>query len=54
MRDNPLIKMNVVSKEEEQEDEEESPRGTFWAIWLPILITIGAAAIWFFFFVILG
>lgn len=34
-------------------DEEEKQRRINWAIWLPILVAIIGAAIWFFLFVIL-
>ena len=39
--------------EDREEDEEEKPRGTDLAIWLPILTAIVLPVVWFFIFVIL-
>lgn len=41
--------------EDREEDEEEKPRETDLAIWLPIVTTISVSVVWFFifFFVIL-
>jgi hypothetical protein len=46
--------MTPKNEDARSRKEEESRWIDFWAIWLPIAVATTGAAIWFFFFVLLG